>query len=103
MPDVSSAIKYIQTTIQTKATKLDYDDFNSIFCKGIFRHAIVGKAHAIEREVTQNSNSNAEEKLEFKMMRTKNQILTKEIKLGRIETADEVAQVVKRPILTELW
>jgi hypothetical protein len=51
---------------------LDYDDFNSIFCKGIFRHAIVGKAHAIESEATLNPSANAEEKLEFKMMRTKN-------------------------------
>lgn len=26
------------------SARLDYDDFNSIFCKGIFRHSIVSKA-----------------------------------------------------------
>ena len=44
LPDVSSAQKYIQTSIQSKTNLLDYDDFNSIFCKGIFRHSIVSKA-----------------------------------------------------------
>ena len=47
--------------------------------------------------------SNPEDKLEFKMIRTKNKILTDEIKLGRIETHDEPIEMFKRPILTELW
>ena len=45
LPDVSSAEKYIQTTIQSKTKLIDYDQFNAVFCKGIFRHAIVSKAH----------------------------------------------------------
>ena len=47
--------------------------------------------------------SNPEEKLEFKMIRTKNKILTNEIKLGRIESHEEPVEMHKRPILTELW
>mmetsp|Transcript_42794 Transcript_42794/g.56527 ORF Transcript_42794/g.56527 Transcript_42794/m.56527 type:complete len:117 (+) Transcript_42794:969-1319(+) len=37
------------------------------------------------------------------MARTKNQNLTNEIKKGRINHADEPAQFVVRPILSELW
>ena len=72
LPDVSSAHKYIGKVIQSDTRLLDYDDFNAIFCKGVFRHAIVSKAHAIEQEAAQNPNANTEEKLEFKMVRTKN-------------------------------
>lgn len=100
--DVSSAEKYIQTSIQSKTKILDYDDFNSIFCKGIFRHAIVGKNRQMEKEVAGDLAAQ-ESKLEFKMIRTKNIILQKEMKMGRIERAEEPAQIVKRPILTELW
>lgn len=71
MQDVSNARKYIETIIQRKSSVLDYDDFNSIFCKGIFRHSIVSKAHEIETEMAQSSDANPEEKLEFKMIRTK--------------------------------
>ena len=41
LPDVSSAEKYIQTTIQSKTTLLDYEDFNSIFSKGIIKIAMI--------------------------------------------------------------
>ena len=82
---------------------LDYDDFNSIFCKGIFRHSIVSKAQQIEQETALNPDANPEEKLEFKMARTKNLNLTNEIRKGRIDHADQPAQLVVRPILSELW
>ena len=49
-PDIHTAQKYIQASIQSpKAKVLDYDDFNSIFCKGIFRHSVVSLAHRIEK------------------------------------------------------
>ena len=92
IPDVSSASKYILTTIQakTKQTLLNYDDFNSIFCKGIFRHAIVSKNRQMEQEVAAHLRAD-EVKLEFKMIHTRNAVLMKEIRNGRIETADEPA------------
>ena len=37
------------------------------------------------------------------MIRTKNKILTDEIKLGRIESHEDPVEMFKRPILTELW
>ena len=104
LADVSSAEKYIKTSIQNKKTKvLDYDDFNSIFCKGIFKHAIVSKSHQIEQDTALNPHNNPEEKLEFKMERTKIKNLQAELNLGRIEHVDEPAQYVKRPILSQLW
>ena len=63
---------------------LDFDDFNSIFCKGIFRHSIVSKAQEIEKESALNPRVNNDEKLEFKMNRTKHQNFKQEINLGRI-------------------
>ena len=50
-----------------------------------------------------NPNSNPDEKLEFKMERTKIRNLQAELNLGRIEHVDEPAQYVKRPILNQLW
>lgn len=38
LPDQSTAMKYICNAIhKTGAGMIDYDDFNSIFCKGIFK------------------------------------------------------------------
>lgn len=73
-----------------KVTELDYDDFNSIFCKGIFRHAIISKAQQIEHDTAQDSDANPEHKLEFKMMKTKNANLFNELKKGRIEKKDQL-------------
>ena len=36
-------------------------------------------------------------------MRMKNDILTEEIKRGRIESSEDQVQICKRPILTTLW
>ena len=43
-PDHSTAKKYIWDCIQAKKDQLDWNDFNSIFSKGIFKDAIIGKA-----------------------------------------------------------
>ena len=43
-PDHSTAKKYIWETIQAKKDFLDWNDFNSLFSKGIFKDAIIGKA-----------------------------------------------------------
>jgi hypothetical protein len=42
--DIGSATKFIQKAIFSKKTTIDWDDFNAIFCKGIFRYVIVNTA-----------------------------------------------------------
>ena len=100
-PDLSSAQKYIQATIQSKASQLDFDDFNSIFCKGIFRHSIVSVAHRVEQNRLQSNG--ADSSLAPKMNRQRINNMKEELKLGRIERPEELSQIVKRPILNELW
>ena len=100
-PDPSSATKYIQATIQSKASQLDFDDFNSIFCKGIFRHSIVSVAHRVEQNRLQSNG--ADSSLAPKMNRQRINNMKEELKLGRIERPEELSQIVKRPILNELW
>ena len=100
-PDLSSAQKYIQATIQSKASQLDFDDFNSIFCKGIFRHSIVSVAHRVEQNRLQSNGTDSS--LAPKMNRQRINNMKEELKLGRIERPEELSQIVKRPILNELW
>ena len=85
------------------STVLDFDDFNSIFSKGIFKKALISNRAEVFEQDAKNANSNPEEKLEFKRMRMKNDILTEEIKRGRIESSEDQVQICKRPILTTLW
>ena len=103
LPDVSSAEKYIQKTIQSETTLLDFDDFNSIFSKGIFKKALIANRNEVLEQDAKKSDSNPDERLEFKRMRMKNNILTEEIKRGRIENPDDPIVICKRPILTTLW
>ena len=48
MPDPASAVRFIQKNIFCSKPKLDWDDFNAIFCKGIFRYVIVKTARQLQ-------------------------------------------------------
>ena len=74
LPDYSTACKYIKTTLQVKQLKfLDYDDFNSLFSKGIFKFVLMNKSKSIENEYKADSpEAKKETSLEFKMMQKKN-------------------------------
>ena len=51
LPDLSTAQKYILSTLQLKSHKdLDYSDFNSLFSKGIFKFVLMDKSKSIEAE-----------------------------------------------------
>ena len=40
-PDESGSLKFILKCIDVKENKISWDDFNAIFCKGLFKFAIV--------------------------------------------------------------
>ena len=82
---------------------LDYDDFNAIFCKGIFKYSVINKAQGIEEATAQNPNSNPEETLKDKLRITKNQNLMNQLNKGRLRDARMPAKIVDRPILSTLW
>lgn len=72
LPDMSTAEKYIQTTVQRQTKVLDFDDFNSIFSKGIIKRSLINNRTEVLERDARNPDSNPDEKLEFKRMRMKN-------------------------------
>ena len=53
-PDESGSIKFIHRAIYSKKDVLDWEDFNAIFCKGFFRHAVIACAHSLNTEENQD-------------------------------------------------
>lgn len=103
LPDKSTAEKYICLCKQNQDKLIDYDDFNSIFCKGIFKYSIINKAQSIEQATAEDPNSNPEETLKDKLRKTKNINLMDQLNMGRLKDARMPAKVVNRPILSTLW
>jgi len=49
IPDISSAHKYIALCVHHKRDLIDWEDFNSIFCKGITRDVIIATAKDLQK------------------------------------------------------
>ena len=98
-PDHSTAQKYIWKLIQAKKDTLSWDDFNSIFSKGIFKDVVIRKAQSLN---TQTSAYADAENFGQKLRRAKKNTMTNQLKEGRITSADQKVKKIRRPILEEL-
>ena len=99
LPDHSTAQKYISNVIQANKKFLSWDDFNSIFSKGIFKEAIINKAQSLGSSAGLQDDG---EKLGEKLSRSKRHNLQSQLREGAISTADQKVKLVRRPVLQTL-
>ena len=86
-PDHSTAQKYIWNVIQAKKNLLSWDDFNSIFSKGIFKETLINKAQSLSKGAGPSNRDS--EKLGEKLSRSKRNNLQEQLKEGMIMSADQ--------------
>ncbi len=94
-PDESGSIKFIHRAIFLKKDVLDWDDFNAIFCKGFFRHAVIACARSLNTKENQNLS------MMLKISKQKRGIM-----MGQVVTEGKAltdrSGAIKRPVIESL-